>query len=323
VSGGVDDPRRLAALAESGLLESPPEDAFDRVTRLVSEVLHVPVALFSLVTAEKQVFKSAVGVGELRETPLSHSFCRNIIDTGSPLEVVDARIHPKLRHNPAVSELGVVAYIGVPLTTADGQRLGALCAIDHEPRQWTGRDHGVLEDLAGAAMAEVELRRANRRVAAAAAELHFAATHDSLTRLGNRRALLADLAQLLADRRPTTLALLDLQGVRGFNDTHGHLAGDELLSRLARHVDAAIVGHGHVYRLGGVQLCALILGVGTPAQRVVVAASRALDERGAGYAVLCRAVTVELPREASSVAAALRLADARLARYGHVTATRG
>jgi GGDEF domain-containing protein len=323
VSGGVDDPRRLAALAESGLVESPPEAAFDRVTRLVSEVLHVPVALFSLVTAEKQVFKSSVGVGRLRDTPLSHSFCRNVVDTGSPLEVVDARTHPKLRDNPLVTELGVVAYLGVPLTTADGQRLGALCAIDHEPRQWTGRDHGVLEDLAGAAMAEVDLRRANRRVAAAAAELHFAATHDSLTRLGNRRALLADLAQALAERQATTLALLDLQGVRGFNDTHGHMAGDELLARLARGVEAALVGEGQVYRLGGVQLCALIPAVGEPADQVVAAASRALEERGPGYAVACRAVTAELPREAASVTAALRLANARLARYGHVAATRG
>jgi diguanylate cyclase (GGDEF)-like protein len=319
MNDGVDDPRRLAALAESGLLDSPPEAAFDRVTRLVTEVLHVPVALFTLVTADRQVFKSAVGVGDLRETPLSHSFCRHVVDDGAPLEVVDARRHPKVRDNPSISEFGIVAYLGVPLTTADGERLGALCAIDHEPRQWTGRDHGVLEDLAGAAMAEIELRRANRRIAAAAAELHFAATHDTLTRLGNRRALLADLAQLLAERRPSTLALLDLQGVRGFNDAHGHLAGDELLTRLAARVEQAMVGHGQVYRLGGAQLCALVPS--TDAAVVVAAASAALDERGAG--VLCRAVTVELPREAANVAAALRLADARLARYGHVAATRG
>ena len=134
-------------------------------------------------------------------TPLSHSFCRHVVDSGAPLEVVDARVHPKVRDNPAIEDFGIVAYLGMPLTTSDGERLGALCAIDHEPRQWTGRDHGVLEDLAGAAMAEVELRRANRAVAAAAAELHFAATHDTLTRLGNRRALLDDLGQLLADGR--------------------------------------------------------------------------------------------------------------------------
>jgi len=323
MTDGLDDARRLAALADSGLLDSPPEAAFDRITRLVAEVLHVPVALFTLVTEDRQVFKSAVGVGYVRETPLSHSFCRHVVDTGAPLEVVDARLHPRVRANPAITDFGIVSYLGMPLTTASGERLGALCAIDHEPRQWTGRDHGVLEDLAGAAMAEVELRRANRRVAAAAAELHFAATHDPLTRLGNRRALLGDLGQLLAERRPVTFALLDLQGVRGFNDAHGHVAGDALLSRLADRLDAAMVGHGQVYRLGGVQLCALIPAVGTAAARVVAVGAGALDERGESYAVLCRAVTVELPREAVNVAATLRLADARLARYGHVAAAGG
>jgi diguanylate cyclase (GGDEF)-like protein len=316
MSGGLADPRRLAALAESGLVDSPPEAAFDRVTRLVAEVLHVPVALFTLVTAERQVFKSSVGVGDLRETPLSHSFCRHVVESGAPLEVVDARSHPKVRDNPSIEEHGIVAYLGVPLTTSDGVRLGALCAIDHEPRQWTGRDHGVLEDLAGAAMAEVELRRANRAVAAAAAELHFAATHDSLTRLGNRHALLDDLGQLLSEKRVATFALFDVHGMRAVNDAHGLIAGDELLARLARRLESALVGDGHVYRLGGVQLCALLAETGAQAARVVSAACGALSSDE--YAVGCRAAAVELPREAKSIAAVLRLADARLARYGHV-----
>jgi diguanylate cyclase (GGDEF)-like protein len=311
VSDGLGDPRRLAALAESGLVDSPPEAAFDRVTRLVAEVLHVPVALFTLVTDDRQVFKSSVGVGDTRETPLSHSFCRHVVDSGAPLEVVDARLHPKVRDNPAIEDFGIVAYLGMPLTTKDGERLGALCAIDHEPRQWTGRDHGVLEDLAGAAMAEVELRRANRAVAAAAAELHFAATHDTLTRLQNRRALLEDLGQVLAERRPVTFALLDIHGMRGFNDAHGHLAGDELLARLSAKLESVMVGHGHVYRLGGVQLCALLL---SSAKQAVAAACEALTTSEVG----CRAVTVDIPREATSIAAVLRLADERLAGYGHV-----
>jgi diguanylate cyclase (GGDEF)-like protein len=316
MTDGLSDPRRLAALAESGLVDTPPEAAFDRVTRLVAETLHVPVALFTLVTPQRQVFKSSVGVGELRETPLSHSFCRHVVDSGAPLEVVDARTHPKVRDNPAIEDFGIVSYLGMPLTTSDGVRLGALCAIDHEPRQWTGRDHGVLEDLAGAAMAEVELRRANRAVAAAAAELHFAATHDQLTRLGNRRALLDDLGQLLADKRPSTYALLDIHGMRGVNDAHGIHTGDELLTRLASRLESTLVGDGHVYRLGGVQLCALLMATGAEAARSVSAACGAL--RSEQYGIGCRAATVELPREANSIAAVLRLADARLARYGHV-----
>ncbi len=296
----IGDPARLAALAESGLLDSPREAAYDRFTRLVAEVLHVPVALFTVVTPERQVLKSTVGVGELRETPLSHSFCRHVIDTGAPLEVVDARAHPRVHDNPAIQDFGIIAYLGMPLVTRDGVRLGALCAIDHTPREWTGRDHGVLEDLAGAMMAEIELRRANRQVATAAAELHFAATHDSLTRVGNRRALMADLALVIEEGRPATFAVVDLLGMRVFNDVHGHMAGDELLARAAARLEDALVGEGEVYRLGGAKFCA-ILGAPEPLQP-------ALERLG----VECRAVTLELPAEAADVDAALRLADARL-----------
>jgi diguanylate cyclase (GGDEF)-like protein len=306
----LGDPRRLAALAESGLVDSLPEAAFDRFTRLAAEVLNVPVALFTLVTPERQVFKSSVGVGELRETPLSHSFCRHVVDTGAPLEVVDARTHPRVHDTPAIQDHGIVASLGMPLTTADGVRLGALCAIDHAPREWTGRDHGVLEDLAAAVMAELDLRRANRRVAAAAAELHFAATHDSLTQVGNRRALMADLAHLLDERRPATLVMLDVQGVRGFNDAHGHAEGDDLLALLAGRLEDALVAEGHVYRLGGATFCAIVPEAAPDA--VIAAAAAALERRGDG--VYSRVAAVALPSEADGVDAALRLADARLAR---------
>ena len=137
------------------------------------------MALFTLVTDERQMFKSRVGVGEVRATPLRTDFCSHVVETGAPLEVVDARVHPKVRDNPAIEDFGVVLPRDAVDLLSTGERLGALFAIDHEPRQWTGRDQGVLEDLAGGAMAEVELRRANRAVAAAAAELHFAATHDT------------------------------------------------------------------------------------------------------------------------------------------------
>jgi diguanylate cyclase (GGDEF)-like protein len=165
-------------------------------------------------------------------------------------------------------------------------------------------------------MAEVELRRANRAVAAAAAELHFAATHDSLTRLNNRRALLEDLGQVFGERREATFALLDVHGMRRYNDAHGLVAGDELLTKLARRLETALAGDGHVYRLGGVQLVALLAETGPRAAQSVAAARRALSspEDGVG----CTAATVELPREATSIAAVLRLADARLTRYGHV-----
>ena len=154
---------RLAALRETGLLDTPPEEVFDRVTRLARSLLRAPVILVSLVDADRQFFKGAVGLPEpwatRRETPLSHSFCQHVVATGAPFRVEDARQHALVRDNPAVSELGVVAYLGTPLATTDGQVLGSLCAIDTKPRNWTKEDIATLRDLAGLVMSEVSLRR--------------------------------------------------------------------------------------------------------------------------------------------------------------------
>ena len=150
------DEGRLAALRRTRLLDTPPEEVFDRLTRLVCRLLGVPAALVSLVEADRQFFKGALGLPEpwatLRETPLSHSFCQHVVATGAPLRVEDARHDPLVCDNLAVPELGVVAYLGMPLATADGQVLGSLCAIDTEPRAWTAEDAAALRDLAASEM---------------------------------------------------------------------------------------------------------------------------------------------------------------------------
>ena len=157
---------RLAALDRSGLLDSPAEAAFDRLTRLAARLLGVPVASMSLVDDHRQFFKSQVGLADpwasTRETPLTHSFCQHVVATDSPLVVTDARTHPILAGNPAIAELNVVAYAGVPLTTADGQTLGSFCAIDGRPRDWTAREIETLRELAAMAMTEVALQTALR-----------------------------------------------------------------------------------------------------------------------------------------------------------------
>jgi len=159
----IVDPRRLAALHRLALLDTPPEEAFDRLTRLAVKVVETPVALMTLVASDRQFFKSQVGLGEpwatRRETPLSYSFCQHVVAMGAPLVVEDARQHPLVADNPAVAELGVIAYVGVPLTLAEGNTVGTLCAIDHAPRHWTVAQVGLLRDLAAAGMTELELRR--------------------------------------------------------------------------------------------------------------------------------------------------------------------
>ena len=158
----LDASRRLQALRDSGLLDTPAEEGFDRLTRLVTRLLDVPVALVSLVDTDRQFFKSCIGLPEpwasRRETPLSHSFCQHTVTTGAELVITDARLHPELRHNLAVPEIGVIAYAGIPLTTSDGSILGSFCAIDTKPRAWSASDLATLRALAESAASEIELR---------------------------------------------------------------------------------------------------------------------------------------------------------------------
>jgi GAF domain-containing protein len=150
-------------LVESGgVVELPPRTPlpaeavpiFDRFARLVADRLNVPVALVSLVDVNGQVFPGAFGLPEPwlseRATPLSHSFCRHVITSGDALVVGNANDDALVANNPAVMELGVIAYAGVPLRTGDGPVVGAMCAIDHQPRVWTPEQLGDLTELAAA-----------------------------------------------------------------------------------------------------------------------------------------------------------------------------
>jgi two-component system, sensor histidine kinase and response regulator len=156
------DPRRLESLRASELLDSPPEESFDRLTRLATRVLGAPVALVSLVDGDRQFFKSCIGLPEpwatARETPLSHSFCQHVVAMGAPLVVEDAREHPMLRDNPGIAALNMVSYAGIPLVGGDGQTLGSFCVIDGQPRRWTDAELGILRDLAASVMTEIQLR---------------------------------------------------------------------------------------------------------------------------------------------------------------------
>jgi GAF domain-containing protein len=159
---------RLAALQRTGLLDSPPDAAFDRLTRLATKVLNAPVALVSLVDSDRQFFKSSVGLPDpwnsRRETPLTHSFCKHVIATARELVVADARAHPVLCGNMAIEALGIVAYAGVPLVTAQGDALGSLCVIDNKPREWTSDHLEILRELAAIAMREIEMRQLVKEV---------------------------------------------------------------------------------------------------------------------------------------------------------------
>jgi signal transduction histidine kinase len=170
----VLDPVRLAALRATALLDSPEEEGFDRLTKLASHVLGVPVALVSLVDKDRQFFKSCIGLPEpwssQRGTPLSHSFCQHAVASAEPLVIEDARHHPLVSDNLAIRDLDVIAYAGFPLTTRDGMVLGTFCAIDSQPRRWSDEEVSFVREMAASAMTEIELRTTIRQLEDARAE---------------------------------------------------------------------------------------------------------------------------------------------------------
>jgi len=162
ITKALKDRARLQALKQTALLDSPADPQFDRLTRLAARLLAAPVALVSLVDEDRQFFKSCTGLKEpycsARQTPLSHSFCQHVLCSGKPLVISDARQHPDFRDNPAIRDIGVIAYLGIPLLSSGGYVLGSFCVIDGLPRVWNPDEVALLEDLAALVITEIELR---------------------------------------------------------------------------------------------------------------------------------------------------------------------
>ena len=132
--------QRLAAVRRYDILDTPPDGAFDRVTRLVARHFQVPISIVSIVDHDRIWFKSHHGL-EAGEIPRSPGLCASAILDNEPWVLTDAKADPRSLANPLVAgESGLRFYAGIPLRTQDGFNLGTLCIIDHTPRQIKGRD---------------------------------------------------------------------------------------------------------------------------------------------------------------------------------------
>ncbi len=179
----VDDPlgapARLLALRTTELLDTVPEEAFDRFTRLASRTVGAPVSLVSLIDADRHFTKAQSGLpaplDATQELPLSLSLCSLVVRRGEAFVTADLTLEAAGVEFPDVIESGVRAYAGVPLTTAGGHALGSLCAIDFDPRAWTPGELSALRDIAAMVMSEIDLRSALRSSEARRADLETAA----------------------------------------------------------------------------------------------------------------------------------------------------
>lgn len=157
-----EDSGHDGAPADARLLDTPAEETFDRVTRMVCRLLDVQVSLLSIVDGSRQFLKSTHGLSEplttLRETPLSLSICQHVVRLGAPLVIGDTGSEISLLGNSAIAKFKVAAYLGVPVRDAEGHVFASLCAISHEKRNWREDDLATMRDLAAMVESELHLR---------------------------------------------------------------------------------------------------------------------------------------------------------------------
>jgi diguanylate cyclase len=160
----VNEVERLRALDDLCLLDSPPEEGFDRITRLARHILRAPIALVSLVDANRQWFKSKQGL-EANETPREVAFCAHAILSSELFVVPDATQDIRFATNPlVVGPLSIRFYAGRPLRAPSGHLIGTLCIIDHVPRVLEPADRQALEDLATLAEERIEAEATSGRL---------------------------------------------------------------------------------------------------------------------------------------------------------------
>jgi len=307
---------RIQTLRELNVLDTSPEERFDRLTRLAKRLFNVPIALVSLVDADRQWFKSCVGL-DVSETSRDISFCGHAILGDQILTVPDAGLDERFHDNPlVVGAPGIRFYAGCPLTVTNGSKLGTLCLIDIKPRDLDDEDRALLRDLAR--MAEQEL---------AAVQM---ASMDELTLLSNRRGFeaLARHALGVCKRleKPATLLFFDLNDFKQINDTYGHAEGDGALKTFADVLRIAFRESDVIGRLGGDEFVALLTAADHIETSAIMARLREiLDERNAtlkrGYDIRFSVGQIEYDAERHPDIEAL-LADADKAMYLHKQASK-
>ncbi|MFC5479771.1 putative bifunctional diguanylate cyclase/phosphodiesterase [Massilia suwonensis] len=319
----VDEARRLAALHATSLFGTGPEEAFDRITRMAAKLLQVPSALISLVGSDTQWFKSRCGFAA-QYTSRDVSFCGHAILTDEPLVVEDAARDPRFADNPIVTgEPHIRFYAGVQLYSVERAKLGTLCVIDSQPRALGDEELAELHDLARMveeliyhrqlAIAAQQLHdglqqnASPSQLAASAGQVEFLLTHDTLTGLANRQALLGAIRDSVAgwQRRklPAAVACLNIDRFKRVNDAFGHAAGDEVLVAVTRCLQAELGDNDLLARTGSDEFVLLLNSSGDDQalqarlQRLLFSVNSSVSWAGKDIAITCSLGVARFPQD--------------------------
>jgi sigma-B regulation protein RsbU (phosphoserine phosphatase) len=247
----LDEPQRLADLAQLEILYTPPESAFDRITSELARIFDAPLASIAFIDREQQSYKSLLapeavlpymatqGADSLVE-PRDVSICAHVVGNNRELFIEDLSQDPEFADHPAVTQLGFRFYAGAPLRSDSGRALGSLCIMDVRPRRLTDTERGLIKLLAETVMSEAKLRAATLRLARRNALIEQDLSHART------------LQQFLLPPESITCAAAD--GKSGFcisrlYHPHDHLGGD-FIDVLLRSDHSAVIlvadvtGHG-------------------------------------------------------------------------------
>lgn len=265
----TNEAARIALLHSLNILDTAPEERFDRLTRLAKHMFRVPISVVSLVDSDRQWFKSCDGV-RTNQTPRDVSFCGHTILDGELFVIEDASADARFADNPLVTgDPHVRFYAGCPLTLHGDIRIGAFCLVDTKPRTLNEVERGMLRDLGRIAERELEM-------------LELAAT-DDLTGLSNRRGFeaLALHSLKLCKRAQSSASLLffDLDGFKRINDVFGHAEGDRAITGFADVLRASLRETDLLARLGGDEFVALVVGADAGSEARVIERVRLGVER--------------------------------------------
>ena len=283
-----NETQRLRALQGYGILDSNAEAAFDELTQMAAMLCDMPIALMSLLDHDRQWFKARIGVDD-PGTPREISFCSHAILVPDDVMVVpDARLDPRFAGNPLVTgDAGIVFYAGAPIVSPTGEAIGSLCVADRRPRKLNLRQLQLLRGLANQAMVQLELRRSltnleavmesqsryvskleqhQQKLERSQARLVHENATDPLTNVGNRRAfqlrLGAELARAGRNNAQVGLMLIDVDCFKRYNDSFGHPAGDDVLTRLAAVLQRTCRGYDFAARIGGEEFAVILPSTG-------------------------------------------------------------
>ncbi len=244
-----NETQRQRAVDRLEILDTGPEDAFDRITRMTAKIMDTPIACVTIVDKDRQWFKSSVGL-DVQETNRRISFCGHAINSKSLFIVTNAREDPRFADNPLVTGAPKIAfYIGVPVMSSDGYAVGTLCAISDTPKDPSDDQQNLMKDMAKVVEGELHLREQ--------------ATTDELSGLINRRQFILqaqmELGRAQRSKRPIALLMLDVDKFKEINDALGHAAGDKIISAIGEELPRLFKRPGDsIARLGGDEFIAIL-----------------------------------------------------------------